>query len=153
VVDDQVPRVAALAPDMVLVSVGANDVVHLTSRSGFRRSYERLVDGLPEDVELVLLGVPDMGAPPRLAQPLRALAGLRGRQLDSEVRAVARRARATYIDIAGETGPQMRAESGRLFARDRYHPNDEGYALWAEAILEGLPPLHAREPEVARAHR
>lgn len=138
VIDEQLPAVASLRPDVVLVSVGANDTVHLTSRDAFRDRYEALVDAVPDGAELVLLGVPDMGAPPRLAQPLRAIAGLRGRQLDGVVRSVARKADAIYVDIAGETGPTMRSDTGRYFAADRYHPSDDGYELWADAVLAQL---------------
>lgn len=138
VVDDQVADLAALRPDVVLVSVGANDVVHLTSNDAYRDAYRDLVDAVPEGALLVVLGVPDMGAPPRFAQPLRAVAGWRGRQLDRTTRELAEEAGALYVDIAGETGPAMRADTGRTFAADRYHPSDDGYALWADAVVEVL---------------
>jgi len=65
-----------------------------------------------------------MGSPTRLAQPLRAVAGWRGRRLDREVRRlVAARAGTTYVDIAGRTGPPFRRDPERLLAADRYHPS------------------------------
>lgn len=155
VIDHQLPALAGTRPDVVLVSVGANDTVHLTSRDAFRDRYRELVASVPEGAELVLLGVPDMGAPPRLAQPLRAIAGLRGRQLDDVVRSVAADAGATYVDIAGETGPTMRSDTDRYFAADRYHPSDDGYELWADAVLaqiDGAIPS-ATEAEAADADR
>lgn len=138
VVDDQVGALAALRPDVVLVSIGANDVVHLTSNDAYRDTYRDLVGAVPYGARLVLLGVPDMGAPPRFAQPLRAVVGWRGRQLDRITREVADEVGALYVDIAGETGPAMRADTGRRFAADRYHPSDDGYALWADAVVEVL---------------
>ena len=102
---------------------------------------------------MVVLGVPDMGAPPRLAQPLRALAGYRGRQLDGIVRAIARAADARYVDIAGETGPTMRSDTQRYFAADRYHPSDDGYALWVDAVLAVLEPAVSSAEKVALADR
>ena len=151
VVDDQVDALAGLDPDVVLVSIGANDVVHLTSRADFRDRYEQLVAAIPEGALLVLLGVPDMGAPPRYLQPLRALVAARGRQLDGVSADVARDHGAVYVDIAGETGPTMRGDTDRYFARDRYHPSDDGYALWADAVLEKLQPALAdREADDAR---
>ncbi|MGI8759066.1 MAG: SGNH/GDSL hydrolase family protein [Acidimicrobiales bacterium] len=136
VVKHQVPALAGEDPDVVFVSVGANDVTHLISRSGFERRYRQLVEGLPAGSKVVLLGVPDMGAIPRLAQPLRAIAGFRGRQLDEVVRAVAHDTGSAYVDIAGETGPPLRADPGRYFAADEYHPSDAGYQLWAEAVID-----------------
>jgi lysophospholipase L1-like esterase len=110
----------------------------------FRHTYEELVRALPPGVPVVLLGVPDMGAIPRFAQPLRAVAGWRGRNLDAEVRWVAVRTGAVYADIAGPTGPPFRHHPDRYFAADDFHPSDAGYGLWADAVLnvlrrEGLP--------------
>ena len=135
---------AGLHPDLVLISVGANDTIHFTGRGDFRHGYERLVRALPPGVPVVLLGVPDMGAIARFAQPLRAMAGRRGRGLDAEVRRVAAVTGAVYADIAGPTGPAFRRDPRRYFAADDFHPSDAGYGLWADAVLrvlrrEGLP--------------
>ena len=144
VVGEQLPKVAGAAPERVYVSVGANDVTHLTRSGGFETDYRALLDGLPAGVEVVVLGVPDMGAPPRLLQPLRAIAGFRGRQLDGLARdAVAdahdrRDATTTYVDIAGPTGPPFRRDPDRYFAADGYHPSADGYALWADAVLAAV---------------
>jgi lysophospholipase L1-like esterase len=152
VVHDQVGRLAELRPDIVLVSIGANDVVHLTSRARFRSGYDRLVASIPDGALVVLLGVPDMGAPPRLAQPLRAIAGHRGRTLDRVVKSVARAVDAVYVNIAGETGPTMRSDTARYFAEDRYHPSGAGYGVWSDAVLRQLvPAVEARFPRVAEA--
>jgi lysophospholipase L1-like esterase len=138
VLHNQVPRLGALHPTVVFITVGANDTTHMTSRSAFRRDYERVISGLPPGVRsVVLLGVPDMGAPPRLPQPLRAVAGWRGRMLDADVRHLAARTpRALYVDIAGKTGPAFRQHPRTYFAPDRFHPNDAGYGLWAKAVAE-----------------
>ncbi len=136
VVTAQLPRVPADA-QVVFVSVGANDTTHLTSAGTFSSSYRKLVESIPQDACLVLLGVPDIGSPPRLAQPLRAVAGWRGRALDRQVRAVARGAGATYVDIAGATGPAFRRDRS-LFAVDGYHPSESGYALWAGAVTAAM---------------
>ena len=138
VLDDQVPKVAGLEPQLVLISVGANDTIHLTGRGTFRRTYEKVVRALPDGVPVVLLGVPDMGAIPRFAQPLRAVAGWRGRIVDAEVRRVATSTGAVYVDIAGPTGPPFRRHSDRYFAADEFHPSDAGYGLWADAVLKVL---------------
>jgi lysophospholipase L1-like esterase len=144
VLDVQVPKVAELEPDLILISVGANDTIHLTGRGAFRHTYEKVVRALPGGVPVVLLGVPDMGAIPRFAQPLRAVSGWRGRNLDAEVRWVAARTGAIYADIAGPTGPPFRRHPDRYFAADDFHPSDAGYGLWADAVMsvlrrEGLP--------------
>jgi lysophospholipase L1-like esterase len=128
----QLPEVARLQPAEVFISIGANDATHLTSRSRFRGDYERVLAGLPASVvRVVLLGVPDLGGAPRLPEPLRAVAGWRGRVLATDIRNLARRHHAVYVDIAMGTGPAFRRQPRRYFAADRYHPNDAGYQLWA----------------------
>ena len=138
VLADQVPKVAGLRPDLILISVGANDTIHLTGRGTFRQTYAQLMRALPAGVPVVLLGVPDMGAIPRFAQPLRAVSGWRGRHIDAEVRQVAASTGAVYADIAGPTGPPFRHDPGRYFAADDFHPSDAGYGLWAAAVLKVL---------------
>lgn len=140
VLDDQLPRMPDLVPHVVLVSIGANDVVHVTSQGDFRERYHELLDRLPKGSIVVLLGVPDMGAPPRFAQPLRTVVELRGEQLEDISKEVAEETGAVYVDIAGETGPEMRSDTDRYFSVDEYHPSDEGYWLWAEAVLDELEP-------------
>lgn len=135
VLADQVDAVPA-ATDTVYVSVGANDAVHLTRAGDFRRDYEAVLAALPDAADVVLLGVPDLGSTPRFAQPLRFLAGVRGGTLDAVIADLADEPGRTYVDIAGATGPAFRADPDRLFARDRYHPNDAGYARWAAAVVD-----------------
>ena len=137
VLEHQLPRAAALRPEILVVSVGANDATHLMGAGTYRRRWRRLVP--PRGATLIVLGIPDMGSPPRLAQPLRALVGWRARRLDRfGARWLAGRGSATYVDIARRTGPAFRDDPGRYFARDRYHPNDAGYRLWADAIVARL---------------
>jgi lysophospholipase L1-like esterase len=140
VIDRQLPRLQG-TPDVVVVSVGANDATHLTSTDDFEARYDVLLGRLPSATRIVLLGVPDIGSAPRLAQPLRWLAGFRGGQLDRIVQRRAAAHGAHYIDIAATTGPAFRADPDRYFAADGYHPNDAGYAVWTDAIAPVLAGL------------
>jgi lysophospholipase L1-like esterase len=134
VVDRQVADVRDLRPDLVVISIGANDVTHLTTSDHFFNAYAQVLDAIPDGVDVVLLGVPDMGAPPRLAQPLRHLAGVRGGTLDARVQELARGRDLGYVDIAGGTGPEMRRHPD-LFSADRYHPDSQGYEVWADEVV------------------
>lgn len=130
-------QVGRVSPDteLVVVDVGSNDVTHLTSVGDFARRYRAVLDRLPRRAKVVLVGVPDIGAVTRFAQPLRAIAGWRGRTIDTEVARLARDRRLGYVDIAGQTGPSFRRHPERYLAVDHYHPSDDGYRLWADAVL------------------
>ena len=134
--DDQVTAVDE-ETDVVLISVGTNDVVHLTREGDFRTRYRDVLEALP-DVPVVLLGVPDVGSVTRFAQPLRFIAGVRGGTLDAVIDDLAGDRSLGYVDIAGETGPVFRDDPSRYFAADHYHPSDDGYRLWAEAVVPVL---------------
>ena len=131
--DDQVPDVPA-DTEVVVISVGVNDVVHLTREGDFAGRYREVLDALP-DVPVALLGVPDVGSVTRFAQPLRFIAGVRGGTLDAVIDDLARDRDLGYVDLAGETGPAFRDDPGRYFSADHYHPSDDGYALWADAVV------------------
>ena len=122
--------------DVVVVSAGANDVTHLTTRSEFRDRYDELLDRITAtapDAEIVLIGIPDMGSVPRFAQPLRAIAGTRAAQLDDDVRSAARSREYQYVDLAADTGPRFRSDPDRYFSDDGFHPGIAGHGLWAES--------------------
>lgn len=138
VLDQQIDsRLVDFQPDVIVISVGANDAVHLTSRGRYRSQYRRVVERLPPEAEVVLLGVPDLGSPPRFAQPLRAIAGWRGRQLDDDIRNLAEDVGAAYVEIDA-LGPEFRTNDA-LFAADNYHPSDAGYGRWADLIAPVIP--------------
>jgi lysophospholipase L1-like esterase len=140
--EDQVPRVTALmpSPDVVIVEVGANDVTHLTGRQTFSATYDRILARVADlDARhLLALGIPAFGTSPRFLQPLRAIVGFRGRQLDEEIRTAAEAHGATYVDIAAATGGEFAADPDHYYAQDDFHPSDAGYDLWARAVLEAL---------------
>jgi lysophospholipase L1-like esterase len=61
---------------------------------------------------------------------------------DRAVRAAARAAGATYVDLFGITHGTR--DPARLLGRDRFHPSDAGYALLANALLPVLERVAAR---------
>lgn len=142
---DQVPRLEALpeGPDVVVVQIGGNDVTHLTGLDEFRRGYDRLLDEATSvgAQHVLALGIPAFETSPRFLQPLRAIVGWRGRQLDEQVRQSAASRGATYVDVAGRTAEPFGEDPDRYHAADDFHPSDEGYTLWAEAVLNALERL------------
>ncbi len=147
VVRGQLPEAVRLKPDVVLLAVGANDATHFTSTSRLRANLIKTLDGLREanpQVRVVLTGSPDVGTVPRFAQPLRWLAGVRTDQVNAVLQPVGRGRGAVWAPIARETGPLF-ARDRSLFAPDRFHPNDRGYATW-------MPILDAALDRAMRGH-
>lgn len=143
VLEDQLPRVADAEPDVVLISIGANDVTALTRQPTFEDRYRRLVAGVLEaapQTRVIAVGIPDIGTAPRIPVPLRQIAGFRGSQLDDEIEEIARTAgeRIAYVDLAGPTSPIFSSDPDRYFAADDFHPSSAGHRVWADAVLDAL---------------
>ena len=121
-------------------AAGSNDVTHLRSSGSVRNDLVEVIDRLRAarcDVAIVVTGAADVGAVPRMAQPLRALAGLRTQQINAAVAEAARERDVVFAPIAERTGPLFRDDRS-LFADDGFHPSAAGYATWAPVLDEAL---------------
>jgi lysophospholipase L1-like esterase len=136
----QLPEAAALRPDVVLLSAGANDVTHLTKirsvRSDLRAIVRELTAANPE-VRIVITGAPDMGSPPRMPRLLRGIATRRSRAMNRMFRAEAAAEGLLFAEIAERAGPRFRGDFS-LYADDGFHPNSRGYATWLPLLNEKL---------------
>ncbi len=141
VFEKQLPLLLAIPaeefPEFVVIDVGANDATHLTNVNGFRSTYLGILDKIPESASVITLGVPDIAAVTRLAQPLRFVAGVRGGTYDAVVESL-RDQGADYVNIADFTGPKFRADPDRYLAADHFHASDAGYQLWADTVIPVL---------------
>jgi lysophospholipase L1-like esterase len=138
VLTDQVPEAVAASPDLVFVGIGANDVTHVTSLSSIRRDTRAALDRLKATgAAVVLAGPPDMRAE-AWYEPLRSLAGWRGRQVASAMEAVARSLNVPVVPLAKEAGPFFGDHPDSAYASDDFHPGPAGYRVWAAAIYPVL---------------
>lgn len=122
----QVPRLAKLKPDIVTVAIGANDIAHF-DETAFRDALGRVFDALPAHAlvaDLPYFYLPRnerrVAAANRIVRELAAERGLAVVPLNHETRRHGLRGAVT------------------LFAKDWFHPNDRGYAVWADAFIPAL---------------
>jgi lysophospholipase L1-like esterase len=136
VLEQQVPALAAIGADLVVLCVGANDVARLSSRSGYAQRLDEIVRATAP-IPTVVLSLPDMAMPDRLGQPLRSIAGMRGRWFElARARVVARYDHATSVDVASRP-PEISRRAGRaMLCADKFHPGPEAYRIWSERIAD-----------------
>ncbi len=140
VLQRQVPQVAALHPDVVLVAVGANDVTHLTSLGSVRQNIAAVIAQLRTanpQVKIILTGSPAMGSVPRFAPPTQWLLAWRTRHINDVFAAAAKQQSAILLPIAAQTAATFKHDP-HLFAADAFHPNAAGYAIWQPIINASL---------------
>jgi lysophospholipase L1-like esterase len=133
VVVDQLPKLTGLAPDVVTVAVGANDIRHYEI-GRFSADVDALVAGLPANA--VVGDVPWF------------MHGGTGRRSDDAAAYVARVARFRDLPVAGIHDATKRRGWASMvtdFAADWFHPRDRGYRVWADAFWTAM----ASDPELA----
>jgi lysophospholipase L1-like esterase len=142
----QVPAaVGILGEGMIaVVAVGCNDVLRMVRPSTFRVTYASILRALTgTEATVVAVGVPDLGSMMAvMAQPLRAFVGLAGRRLDTKIRDVAHEMGAHYVAIDTKL-PHPGSRRGRgALSSDAWHPNGNGYGIWARQVAPHLVDLH-----------
>ena len=125
-VADQLPRFASLQPDIVTVSIGANDIAAFDA-ARFREGMRKVFAAVPDHTIVADL--------PYFYLPWNERKVAEGNRILEEEAA----SRGLTVVPLHET---MRREGLRgaftQFAEDLFHPNDRGYRVWASAFLPAV---------------
>jgi lysophospholipase L1-like esterase len=136
VLEHQLPAVLESTPDLVVLSIGANDAVHSTPLAQFDRDLRALVHALDRaGVETVVCGLIDLSLIPRIPLLLRTMLAQRGRAYERrKLRATLPAARAVYVEVGRRVNEVFRARGEAFFTPDRFHPNGDGHRCLAESL-------------------
>lgn len=138
VLAEQMPLAIASKPDLVFVGIGANDVTHVTPLAKVEKDMGAALDLLAETgAVLVVAGPPDMRAAAWL-EPLRSLAGWRGRQVAAAIERAAEERGVPVVRLAEKAAPYFASNPEDAYATDMFHPGPGGYRAWADAIFPVL---------------
>lgn len=129
--------------DVAVVSIGANDVTAGRDPGPWLKDYQTLVALLRERFgvqQVVVSGLPPMGAFPALPQPLRWVIGRAARRADAALKAWA--ASAPGVSYAGFDTQPSDPLHGRpmteIMAPDGFHPGPRIYDAWASRVVACL---------------
>ena len=136
----QLPRLKpTYSPDLVVVIVGGNDVIHRVPLKDSVASLAEVIDDLRTRGGQVVLGTcPDVGAVEALKQPLKAYLQLSCKQLAAAQAEVAAAHGARVVSLATAVGPFFATNPDEMFSIDRFHPSELGYKRTAQALLPSL---------------
>lgn len=149
-------------PDVAVLVVGGNDVIHRVaveeSVAHLREVLERLREA---GVPTVVGTCPDLGAIRPVPQPLRALGARVSRQLAAAQTRTAVDCGAHAVSLARVVGPFFLTDPEGMFSLDRFHPSAQGYRRTAAALVpsvlvalgeqQAVPPGHHRPLTPGRA--
>ncbi|CAN5568080.1 hypothetical protein BH10ACT7_BH10ACT7_11900 [soil metagenome] len=131
-IENQLPRLSHLEPDVLTVSIGANDIAGFDA-GRFEREIAILLDALPKHA--IVADLPSFYFLP---------AEKKVRVANRLLRAAAAERGLTVVPLHARTKRYGLWGVARQFAGDLFHPNDRGYRVWADAFL---PAVSARLSE------
>lgn len=135
-VSDYLPAIDQTEPpDVVLVSIGANDAKNMVSPRRAATAIDTVVDRLHADfpqASIIMSSLPAFHLFRSLPQPLRSVMAGNGQAIERRVRPrIEQRHYAMMLPPPPHYPPHF-------FADDGFHPSAEGYAIWAEFAVEDV---------------
>lgn len=135
--------------DMVIISIGGNDVWHLSFTAKLRSDLEKIIDVAKEmsNDHVLLLLYRNMGSAPFFPLILRLFLRRRAETIRKVFVSTAKERGIVYIDLfTEEKFDPFQKQPKRYFASDKIHPSSEGYKLWYQMmwhyIMEPKRPWH-----------
>ncbi len=130
---------AGVCPDVALIIVGGNDVMHLRRIDVALKSLADTVRELRRHgCQVVVATCPDMGTVGPILQPLRFLAHWVSRTLATGQTIVVLRNGGRTVSLGDLVGPAFRMEPALMFSTDRLHPSARGYAEATRVLLPSI---------------
>jgi lysophospholipase L1-like esterase len=120
--------------DIILVSIGVNDTIRLSSLKHWQQHITALVTKIRQhsNAPIRFLTLPPMHQFTALPSPLRQVIGFRARALDAALR----KSISKFVDCAViDYQTPMKAH---FLAEDGYHPSEAGYAVIGQDVAKAL---------------
>ena len=132
----QLAAIGRAKPDLITLTVGANDATHGSAPDDYRRDWTTILAALEQSSARTILvaDTPDMFLAPALPLPLAVATARRARAQNFVLRALTKGSRVQIVELY-EKG---KLNSPELYAADRFHPSAAGYARWAKLFIEKL---------------
>lgn len=147
VLSKQAEAAIALDPDLIMMSIGANDVTGLTNAEDFRRTYTIVLQQLTRSIgsnkeknpKIVLLNIPAFSTSPLLWEPYKSMAHWQAGKFNEIIAAIAKsEPNISVVDIYRGTEADFRRFPKLNFSQDKFHPSSAGYGVWTRVIAQSL---------------
>jgi lysophospholipase L1-like esterase len=131
----QLPQVAATHPDIVLVEVGANDVIHHTSTHDFESNFSAVLNALPADrtavATITRIDSPRVKAKPHVEAKWDQF--------------IAQQVQQCHMQLADAYSQFLPIQHNlRAYGGDFFHPSNYGYLPWTKAFAPAVDVILGR---------
>ena len=140
VIVNQLERAIALAPRLLTLSIGPNDLTTRVPVETYEKNVDTILGRLTRETAAVVVAnlLPDLVVTPRFkTSPERDAVGRLTVRFNQ---ALGRQGRAHGVELVDLYLASQREVPRRpeLLWTDGYHPSDAGYARWAELVWQGV---------------
>lgn len=140
-VESQLEEAILHEPDLIFVSVGANDAIKGVPRRRFEQHLDRVIAELSDTgATVVQSGVGELGSIPRLFPPLSNLISSRARRFDSVHWKVAESHGTVVVDQRSDDIDVWYRDRD-LWSPDLFHVSAAGHERWANTVWATVGPL------------
>jgi lysophospholipase L1-like esterase len=131
-VAEQLEPALTFEPDLVILSVGANDALKGVTSRVFEENLDRLVaDFTAAGATVIQSGVGDLGTIPRLLPPLRHLLSRRALQFNAVHERVAER-HGSWVVPQRDSPMDLWRDDRDMWSADLFHVSARGHEVWGD---------------------
>lgn len=134
VLEKQLSKIINFDPDIVTISMGANDLTHFSGNDNVINNYKKVKKILLERTEanIYVANIPDLSNAKILPYWYRNLIERRARRLNEKIAELeSERFKIVNIHDSVPYTPET-------YAPDYFHPSDLGYQNWADTFLDNI---------------
>lgn len=138
VIKEQLEKTISLNPNLITISVGANDIRIKNLPWRFEKQLRHLVRELKTKTKatIVINTLPDFTHTSWVPKLLKPVVSISIKQFNARIEKVASEEGIVCVDLYHQAN--IFSEYPEATANDGFHPSDFGYALWANSIIAEL---------------
>ena len=138
VLSKQVDEIVAFRPNLVTISMGANDATHLVFTKTILNNYKAIINRLQNETQaqIYITDIPNFYGSSLLPWFYIQLLELRSGGLNAQIMRM-ENGRVHIVDIHN-FGWYNYPDRSKTYAADGFHPNNAGYENWANAFIESI---------------
>lgn len=135
----QLDEAITLRPNLVSISIGANNVMRGGRISTFEKDLRLLFERLGRETSstIVINNIPDFSAAKKIIKPVRVFYAFRARKFNEVIEKLSDEYKVIHVDLYNNSRFVFN-NYPEFVSSDGLHPSDLGYALWANIIINRL---------------
>ena len=139
VLNTQIDQLNKLKPDLIMVSIGSNDVTSTISDKDYRNQVSELVSYIQSlPAKVIWLSIPDFITSPILLPPINYILSGRADYFNSIIRSRIESTNFNYINIFDGARNEFQSNPDLNFSKDKYHPSENGYRIWSRLVEQKM---------------